>query len=126
MRYQPVRRYPHDRFSLGRDSVTGEAVFAINLPLYHGHYPAYYRLSEDELESFLPDEAKVGVVRRRHRARPAGSATHDSACCRSMSPNPTGVPRWTATQHTIALVDKGLDYLLYLSKSPPTPFAGTL
>lgn len=61
MRYRRIRHYAHERFSLGRDSLTGEAVFAIVVPLHVGHYTAYYRLSEDELARFLADEAEAAA-----------------------------------------------------------------
>ncbi len=61
MRYRRIRHYAHDRFSLGRDSLTGEAVFAIAVPLYVGHYTAYYRLSEEELARFLADEPEAAA-----------------------------------------------------------------
>lgn len=119
MRYQLVRRYPHERFSLGRDSGTGEAVFAIVVPLHAGHYTAYYRLSEDELATFLANEKEAawfadwverGGEEARHitaplwldaGAEPDASSGHDT------------------TRLVIALADMPLEYLLHLSKSPP-------
>lgn len=117
MRYQPVRRYPHDRFSLGRDSVTSEAVFAVSLPLHHGHYTAYYRLSEEELARFLADEAEAtwfadGVERGHQEAR------HITAALSADAGEPDFDTAQDTLKHTIALADMGREYLLYLSKSP--------
>jgi hypothetical protein len=116
-RYQLVRRYPHDRFSLGRDSVTGEAVFAFQAPLYHGHYTAYYRLSEEELASFLASEEKVigfadQVGRGEQEARHLTAALSVDAA----APNPDAAVG--TLSHTMALADMGPEYLLHLSRSP--------
>ncbi len=119
LRYQLIRSYPHDRFSLGRDSVTGVAVFAIKVPLHIGHYTAYYRLSEEELATFLASDQEVtwfadGVERGLQEARHMTAPLSIDAAA---EPD-TGAAQGTQ-QHTFALVGMGMEYLLHLSKSPP-------
>lgn len=117
MRYQLIHSYTHNRFSLGRDSVTGEPVFAFQAPLYHGHYTAFYRLSEEEMASFMASEEKViwfaGAVERGHR-----EARHMTALLLidAAEPNP-GAAEDTSKQ-TRALVNRHLEYLLHMSRSP--------
>jgi hypothetical protein len=116
LRYQPIFRYPHERFSLGRDSVTGEAVFAFQAPLDIGSYTAYYRLSEEELAGFFADEEEVTAFADRV-ARGEQEARHMTAALSIdvAEPNPSAAE--DMLQHTIALAGMGLEYLLHLSLS---------
>jgi hypothetical protein len=118
MRYQPIRRYPHDRFSLGRDSLTGEPVFAIAVPLHVGHYTAYYRISEEELGDFLADEEQLlsfaarvehCELEIRHMTAALSMDTPEGGVNTGPAVTADGLPRLSLK----------IESMLHLSKSPP-------
>ena len=117
MRFQLIRRDPHDRFSLGRDSLTGEAVFAFMAPMFVGHYSAYYRLSEEDLESFLADEDQANAFADRI-GRGEQEARHMTAALSVDAAEPDMATAQDSLKHTMALAGMGNDYMLHLSQSP--------
>lgn len=57
MRYRTIRVSQSPRYALERDVTTGAAVLSIPVANSMVEYEEYYAISEQELESFLADEA---------------------------------------------------------------------